>query len=50
MVNETQAMLMHTPDERAFGAAALGVSQAELAKMRLRFEPGDPRADIRGTR
>jgi hypothetical protein len=42
MVNETQAVLMHTPDERAFNAARLGVTEPELARLRARFRPGDP--------
>jgi hypothetical protein len=42
MANETQAMLMHTPDPRAFNASALGVSDAALASMRARFRTGEP--------
>ena len=38
MVNETQALLMHTPDPRAFNSAALGVSEARLAHWRKRFQ------------
>ncbi len=49
MVNEMQAMLMHTPDERAFNAAALGVSPAELAQLRARFRHGDPTPGAGGT-
>ena len=37
MVNETQALLMHTPDARDFNAAALGVSVALLDGWRRRF-------------
>ena len=37
MVNEAQAFLMHTPDTRAFNAAALGVNAVRLAEMRRRF-------------
>ena len=37
MVNETQAFLMHTPDRRAFSAASLGVSEAQLTAWRRRF-------------
>ena len=37
MVNETQALLMHTPDPRAFNAAALGASGARLEGWRTRF-------------
>ncbi len=42
MVNETQALLMHTPDARDFNAAALGVSAAELEALRLRFQLAAP--------
>ena len=42
MVNEAQAFLMHTPDARAFNAAALGVTQTQLADMRRRFLLGAP--------
>lgn len=38
MVNETQALLMHTPDPRAFNAAALGVSAVRLEQWRKRFQ------------
>ena len=37
MVNETQAFLMHTADARVFSAELLGVAQADLDAMRLRF-------------
>lgn len=42
MVNEMQATLMHTPDERAFSAPALGVSAAELNSLRAQFRRDDP--------
>jgi hypothetical protein len=38
MVNETQALLMHTPDERAFGPANLGLNAAQLANLKLRWQ------------
>ena len=38
MVNETQAVLMHTPDTRAFDAHNLGLTQAQLKDLRARFE------------
>lgn len=44
MVNEAQAFLMHTPDERAFNAASLGVSAAKLADLRKRFLAGAPKS------
>ena len=44
MVNEVQAFLMHTPDMRAFNAAALGVTATRLADLRRRFLPGAPAA------
>lgn len=37
MVNEAQAFLMHTPDQRAFNAASLGISIGMLADLRRRF-------------
>lgn len=44
MVNEAQAFLMHTPDDRAFNAASLGVSEAKLADLRKRFLAGAPKS------
>ncbi len=38
MVNETQAILMHTPDRRAFDASNLGVTPSQLQELRQRFE------------
>jgi hypothetical protein len=49
MANETQAMLMHTPDLRGFSAGALGVSDAKLATMRQRFRVGEPAHGLAGT-
>ena len=56
MVNETQALLMHTPDPRAFNAAALGLSEALLESWRRRFRQAhdavsrnSPRAPSRPT-
>jgi hypothetical protein len=37
MVNEAQAFLFNTPDPRAFSAADVGMSDAELAALRLKF-------------
>jgi hypothetical protein len=37
MLNETQALLMHTADTRAFNAGAVGMTEAELADLRSRF-------------
>ncbi|WP_348013668.1 hypothetical protein [Roseateles sp.] len=42
MVNETQALLMHTPDTRDFDAAALGIGASELEGLRARFRQGMP--------
>jgi hypothetical protein len=42
MANETQALLMHTPDERAFNAVSLGTSDVALADLRRRFRRGEP--------
>ena len=41
MANETQALLMHTPDGRAFNAANLGVGEPTLAQLRSRFRAGE---------
>jgi hypothetical protein len=40
LVNETQALLMHTPDLRAFAGASLGVRETLLADQRRRFREG----------
>ena len=40
MINETQALLMHTPDERDFKAADLQWKTADLAALRERFQLG----------
>jgi len=37
MINETQALLFHTPDGRAFDAAAVALTQAEMDDLRNRF-------------
>lgn len=42
MVNETQALLMHTPDTRDFDAASLGMGATELEGLRARFRQGMP--------
>ena len=42
LVNEMQALLMHTPDTRAFGAPSLGVSETQLINLRARFRKGMP--------
>ena len=41
MANETQALLMHTPDARAFNAQSLGVSESTLTQWRSRFRAGE---------
>lgn len=43
LVNEMQALLMHTPDTRAFSARILGISDAQLQDLRARFRQGWPR-------
>ena len=40
LVNETQALLMHTPDTRDFNASALGMGERQLQAMRARFRQG----------
>jgi hypothetical protein len=42
MMNEAMAYLMHTPDPRFFGPAALGVAPERLEDMRRRFREGQP--------
>jgi hypothetical protein len=42
MANEVQALLMHTPDSRAFNAGSLGISDVALAQLRSRFRAGEP--------
>jgi len=42
VVNEAQAYLMHTPNERFFRADAIGVTPARLAELRLLFLAGMP--------
>lgn len=42
MMNEAMAYLMHTPDERFFNAAAIGVTPEGLEDMRRRFRDGLP--------
>ena len=37
MLNEAQAFLMHTPDGRAFNAVGVGMTEPELATLRMRF-------------
>lgn len=42
MVNETQALLMHTPDTRDFDAKDLGMGGRALEDLRTRFRQGMP--------
>lgn len=42
MANETQALLMHTPDSRVFNAGSVGLSESALAHLRSRFRVGEP--------
>jgi hypothetical protein len=42
LANEMQAFLMHTPNTGMFSAAALGISEQELAELRQRFNAGLP--------
>ncbi|HSI57973.1 MAG TPA: hypothetical protein VLA16_10465 [Ideonella sp.] len=42
MVNETQALLMHTPDPRAFDAADVGLTPERLRSLQIRFGVGVP--------
>ena len=47
MVNETQAYLMHTLDDRFFNAAAVGLGQARLDALRATFLAGMPPSWLR---
>jgi len=42
MANETQALLMHTPDSRVFNAGSVGLSESVLAHLRSRFRVSEP--------
>ena len=42
MVDEMQAFLAHTPDERAFDAKSLGIGERRLQELRARFREGLP--------
>jgi hypothetical protein len=42
MMNEAMAYIMHTPDERFFSAASVGMDQATLDRLRARFMEGMP--------
>ena len=47
MANETQALLMHTPDSRAFNAASLGVGESTLTQWRSRFRAGEAAGEVK---
>ena len=47
MANETQALLMHTPDSRAFNARSLGLGESALEDLRSRFREGEPPHGLR---
>ena len=47
MANETQALLMHTPDSRAFNAASLGVGESTLTQWRNRFRAGEAAGQVK---
>ena len=40
LINEAQALLFHTADTRAFGAASFGLTERRLADLRKRFAAG----------
>lgn len=44
LANEMQAFLMHTPHDGMFSAAAVGISEEELAALREKFRAGLPPA------
>lgn len=41
LINEAQALLFHTADTRAFGAASFGLTEQRLAALRKRFASGN---------
>lgn len=43
LVNEMQALLLHTPDDRAFNAQSLGITPEQLERQRQRFRKGMPK-------
>jgi hypothetical protein len=45
--NETQAYLVHTPDQRFFTAAAVGMSGPDVAALRQKFVDGMPASWLR---
>jgi hypothetical protein len=47
MINEMQAYLMHTPDQRFFNARAVGLSQDRLDRLRIAFVAEMPRGWLR---
>lgn len=42
MINETQAYLMHTPDVRAFSPRQVGLSDADVTRLRQKFRAAYP--------
>ncbi len=46
MVNETQAYLLYTPDQRAFNARLVGLKEKEIDTLRARFISGFPEAPL----
>lgn len=46
MVNETQAYLLYTPDQRAFNARLVGLKDKEIDNLRARFFDGFPDAPL----
>jgi hypothetical protein len=46
MVNETQAYLLYTPDQRAFNARLVGLKEKDIDNLRARFFNGFPEAPL----
>ena len=46
MVNETQAYLLYTPDQRAFNARLVGLKEKEIESLRTKFLGGFPEAPL----
>ena len=46
MVNETQAYLLYTPDQRAFNSRLIGLRDKDIDTLRSRFFAGFPDAPL----
>ena len=46
MINETQAYLLYTPDQRAFNPRMVGLREREIETLRSQFLAGFPDAPL----